>query len=83
MKRSQGFTLIELMVGLFILTLVGIMIAGGMNTMLRTQNRLHEQYERFSELQLAMLLLERDFEQLIERPVYDALIISRFLHVNH
>jgi general secretion pathway protein J len=70
-KRARGFTLIELMVALFILAIVVVMANGAVNQALNTKGDLEKRQERLLAVQTAMRLMAQDFGQLSSRPVRD------------
>jgi general secretion pathway protein J len=72
MKRpaaSRGFTLIELMVAVFITAILLSMGYGAVNQALSDREALNTRQERLLAVQTAMRLLTQDFTQLTPRPV--------------
>jgi general secretion pathway protein J len=72
MKPSRaiaGFTLIELMVAIFITAIVLSMGYGAVNQALGDREALNTRQERLLAVQTAMRLLSQDFTQLTPRPV--------------
>jgi len=71
MHRSNGFTLLEVLVAMAIFSVVGL----GANQMLRTVIDTHQktkvQIKNFSDLSRAFTILERDMSQTIPRSVRD------------
>jgi general secretion pathway protein J len=67
--RSGGFTLIELMVALFIAAIIFAMGYGAIRQALNSHETLKEQQARILNLQTAVRLLEQDFLQVTPRPV--------------
>ena len=67
--RSGGFTLIELMVALFIAAIIFAMGYGAISQALMSHETLKEQQARILNLQTAVRLLEQDFLQVTPRPV--------------
>lgn len=67
--KKAGFTLIEILVAIFIFTIVALIITTGLHTVLSTEARIDKNTERFATLQTALLFMQRDFEQAINRPV--------------
>jgi general secretion pathway protein J len=71
--RGRGFTLLELMVALFIAAVMFAMGYGAISQALTSRNSLKEQQAHLLELQTAMRVLEQDFVQLAARPVRQAI----------
>jgi general secretion pathway protein J len=69
MNRRHGFTLVEVLVAVFIFALLMIVAYGSVNALLRTRDALAEQNGRLRELQFAVGLLERDLRSALARPV--------------
>ncbi len=70
-NRQSGFTLLELVIAVGIFALMSTMAYSGLNSALSTQKRADSQAERLAQLQKTMLILGRDIEQAIGRPVRD------------
>lgn len=68
-RGSRGFTLLELLVALFIAALMFAMGYGAINQGLRSHDGLQEQQARLIELQNAVRVMEQDFVQLSPRPI--------------
>ncbi len=68
-KQNLGFTLIELLIALFIFTIVSMIMFSALHTIFNNQNSTERNSERFAQLQIALTLMARDFEQAINRPV--------------
>jgi len=66
---SRGFTLIELMVAVFITAILLSMGYGAVNQALSDREALNARQERLLAVQTAMRLLTQDFTQLTPRPV--------------
>ena len=69
--RQQGFTLLELLVALAIFALVSVMAYGGLATVLDQQFATEEIAAELARLQKTYLVVQRDFEQIMPRPVRD------------
>jgi general secretion pathway protein J len=72
MSRVRGFTLIELMVAMFIAAVMFAMGYGAIRQALTTHDSLKQQQAHLLELQNAVRVLEQDFVQLAPRPVRQA-----------
>lgn len=69
--RNAGFTLVELLVALFITAIIFAMGYGAINQALNDRSALQEQQERLTSVQRTMRTLTQDFSQLVARPVRD------------
>lgn len=67
--RASGFTLVEVLVAVFILALLMIAAYGSVDALLRTRDGLSAQNGRLRELQFAVGMVERDLRAVISRPV--------------
>lgn len=65
---TRGFTLVEVLVAVFIFALLMSVAYGSVNALLRTRDGLAEQNGRLRELQFAMGVIERDLRSVIARP---------------
>jgi general secretion pathway protein J len=73
MQRARGFTLIELLVALTITALIMVIGYGGLTAVSRQSESNRDTMKRLRQVQLAMNIMGRDFEQLEPRPVRDGL----------
>jgi general secretion pathway protein J len=67
--RNRGFTLLELLVAMFIAAVMFAMGYGAINQALISRGALQEQQARLMEVQTAVRVLEQDFVQLAPRPI--------------
>ena len=70
-RRQYGFTLMEIMIAMFIFAIVMAMIVSGFTMVVRSNETLHEHQTRFSKIQLAVTIITRDLSQMIERDILD------------
>jgi general secretion pathway protein J len=71
-RKNRGFTLIEILIALFIFSIVSLLLAGGLRNVINAQSGTESKAEKMRELQMVVLILSRDIEQTINRPVLDA-----------
>lgn len=69
MKRSRGFTLIEVLVASVILAILAVMAHRGVAETRLAVDRVREHMSRVREVQRAVTLMTADFRQLAPRPV--------------
>jgi len=72
-RRSSGFTLIELLVAISIFAIMAAIAYGGLNGVIAQRARNGVAMKRLRQVQLAIDIMSRDFEQLAPRPVRDGL----------
>ncbi len=72
-SRANGFTLIEVLVAVFIFSMVAWLAYGGYTEAALQAERSKEQTQRLQELQTTVRILTQDFEQLTPRPIRDVL----------
>jgi general secretion pathway protein J len=66
---NRGFTLLELLVAMFIAAVIFAMGYGAINQAIKSRLELQEQQAKLLELQTAVRTLEQDFVQLAPRPI--------------
>lgn len=69
--RRNGFTLVELLVALFITAIMFAMGYGAVNQAMGNKGAIEEQNRRLLEVQTTMRLMAQDFEQAAPRPIRD------------
>lgn len=71
MSDQRGFTLLEVLVAITITAIIGIGVWQVLNGVILSRDRVDDVAENFDGLQRAMLLLERDITQIVNRPTRD------------
>jgi general secretion pathway protein J len=66
-----GFTLLELLVALSIFALLSVMAYSGLRSVLQQRSVTEAEAQRLAELQKIYMLMQRDLEQAVARPVRD------------
>lgn len=72
-RRTRGFTLLELLVALFITAILFAMGYGALSQALTSRKEVEEQSVRLSAVQQAMRVMEQDIELMQPRPARDPL----------
>ena len=72
MNNARGFTLIEVLVAVMIFGLIGIGAYSTLNAAQKSQATLRERGDRFLQLQRAITLFSRDYQQRAFRRVRDS-----------
>jgi len=72
-RRAAGFTLLELLVALFIAAIMFAMGYGAINQALQNRGSIQQHQKSLVDLETAMSVMEQDFVQLAPRPVRDPL----------
>lgn len=68
-NSQHGFTLLEILIALFIFTILAMMMTRGLHTVIDAQSGTERHAERLRELQLVLIRLSRDVEQVVNRPI--------------
>lgn len=69
--RARGFTLIEVMIALFIAAVMFAIGYGALNQALRDRDQLIVSQQRITEIQRGMRVVAQDFAQIVARPARD------------
>ncbi len=70
-KVKQGYTLLEVLVALAVFAILSTITASAMYNAFTTRSHVNLQTDQLNSLQIAITLITRDTEQLVERSVLD------------
>jgi general secretion pathway protein J len=71
LKSVSGFTLLELLISMVIFGLIAAMAYSALNNMMIARSQTEARTQQLYKLQMALTLMERDIEQIVDRPVRD------------
>ena len=71
--RNAGFTLVEVLVSVFIFSMIAYIAYGGYSNSVKQSAAAREQMQRLEAVQTTIRLFTQDFEQVAPRPVRDVL----------
>lgn len=67
--QERGFTLLEILIAMAIFALIGLASTGVLTSVIDSNEISEQRFDRLQALQRAMLTIERDLLQAIERPI--------------
>ncbi|MGD8594528.1 MAG: type II secretion system minor pseudopilin GspJ [Gammaproteobacteria bacterium] len=70
-KNARGFTLLELLISIVIFGLIAAMAYSALNNMMIARSQTEARTQQLYKLQMALTLMERDIEQIVDRPARD------------
>lgn len=70
--RPFGFTLLEILIALFIFSFVSLILANALRNVIDTHAGTEKKADRLRSLQKALLVMSRDIEQVVNRPILNA-----------
>jgi general secretion pathway protein J len=68
-NKIRGFTLLEILIALFIFTIVSIIMTSALYSLLNSQSITEKKSQRMTALETSLLLLSNDLEQTINRSI--------------
>lgn len=68
---QKGFTLVEILIALFIFAMVTTLSLLGLKNVIDSQQVIESHAVQLHEMELSQLILQRDFTQIIDRPITD------------
>lgn len=70
--KEQGFTLLEVLIALFVFTILSTILVGALHSVMNAVSGTEAKAEKLRNLQIALIMLSRDVEQTINRPILDS-----------
>lgn len=74
-EGEKGFTLLELLVAISIFAIISAMTFQGLHSMIDNREIMDNESNRLASLQRAMVMMSRDFEQIVDRTVRDEFLV--------
>lgn len=71
-SNNKGFTLLEILVALFVFAIISVIMIRALHTVLSAQTDTAKNSAHFGSLQIALLLIDNDVSQTINRPIKNA-----------
>lgn len=68
-NKQRGFTLLEILIALFIFTILSMILVGILHNVINLQSGAEANAERLRKVQMALLTMSRNIEQTVNRPV--------------
>lgn len=68
-KKNNGFTLIEILVAMFIFAIISVILVTGLKSVINAESGTENHAKRLRQLQMALVLISRDLEQAVNRPI--------------
>lgn len=72
MRKFSGFTLLEILIALFVFTILSTILAGALRHMMDASVSTSRNAERLRNLQLVTLMLSRDISQTVDRSILNS-----------
>lgn len=69
--KQQGFTLLELMIASIIFVIMAVMAYGGLDNVISNNQAAKQSLQRLQQIQQTVSILNRDFRQIVNRPIRD------------
>ncbi|MBX3709948.1 MAG: type II secretion system minor pseudopilin GspJ [Gammaproteobacteria bacterium] len=70
---AKGFTLLEVLIALFIFTILSMILVTALHSVIQSQAGTENKAGRLRQLQITLLIMARDIEQTVNRPVLNHL----------
>ncbi len=72
MRRASGFTLLEILIALFIFTILSMILVSALHNVIGISATTKHHAEQLRRTQMALLIIKRDIEQALDRPIINA-----------
>lgn len=69
--KQSGFTLLEILLALFVFAIMATIAAVGLHAVVEARTVTQEYTKNLAKIQMAMVVLENDINQIIDRPITD------------
>lgn len=69
LNQYSGFTLLELLIALFIFSILSVMLSGGLRLVINALDHTENRAERLRNTQRVLLMIGRNIEQTVNRPI--------------
>jgi general secretion pathway protein J len=69
--KQQGFTLLELLIASMVFAIMAVMAYGGLDNVITNSQASQQALDRLRQVQQSVSVLNRDFSQIIQRPIRD------------
>jgi len=66
---ESGFTLLEILIALFIFSILSMILVGALRSVIDAHSGTEKNAERLRKLQMTLLVMSRDIEQAVNRPI--------------
>lgn len=70
-RRQHGFTLVELLIAMAVFAVMAGIAYGGLSSVLSTRDSISAALDRSKTLQMATWRIQRDIEEIVNRPIRD------------
>lgn len=71
LAQQRGFTLLELLIASIIFAIMAVMAYGGLDNVIDNSKASEQALDRLKQLQQSVSVLNRDFSQIMQRPIRD------------
>ena len=71
-SSAYGFTLVEILIALFIFAIVSSIVAVSLRTVIDAQSGTERSSTEFRNLEMAWIIIANDIEQAVNRPIFNA-----------